>query len=188
MHRGQRVDDPLGRVGVLDGVAQVLEVVLLLLEVRLEVPVGQHLIYVVVEPVGLHELVVEVERDREAVRHRAIREAQRPQYREVRRLDPEGVPVVETDVAQGGDRRDREIPLGRLGLGRPRRRIVGVHFRLRRRADRICAILHLIADVAADEIGDVGVGESIADVGVGNAVLHGAQVDVRTAASGARSR
>ena len=103
MHLGQRVGYPLGRVGVLDVVAQIVEHVVLDGEIRLEVRVGEHLLDPVIEPVGLHELVIEVERDREPVGHRTGGESQSPQLGDIGCLDPESGPFLEADVAQCSD-------------------------------------------------------------------------------------
>ena len=67
VHRGQRRGHPLGRRRGLDGFAQLLELGLLGVEVRLKIGVGQHLVDVVIEPAVGHELVVEIERHREPV-------------------------------------------------------------------------------------------------------------------------
>ena len=163
VHALERFDDPLGRLPFLDLLAQLLELVLLGVEVRLEVRVGQHLLDVVVEAVVLHELVVEVERHREPVGHGPVREAQRPQNGHVRRLDPERGPVAEPDVAQGGDLGDREVPLRRLGLRRARSDVVGIDLRGRGGAQGPSAVGHGVVDVAADEIVDVDVVEGAAD-------------------------
>ena len=99
MHLGQRVIDPLGRVGVLNFVAQIIEHVVLDVEVRLEIRVGQHLLDPFMEPMGLHELVVEIEGDREPVGNGALREAESAQLRDVGGLDSERGPVLEAHIA-----------------------------------------------------------------------------------------
>ena len=82
-----------------------------------KVGVGQHLFDILVELVGFHELVVEVERHREPVGDGARREAQRSQDRYIRCFDPERVPVLEADVAERSDAGDGEVTFGCLGLG-----------------------------------------------------------------------
>ena len=77
VHLLQRRDHPVRRRRLLDLLAQLFELVLLDLEVRLKLLVGQHLFYVVIQFVGLHELVVEVERHREPVGDGTGRKIQR---------------------------------------------------------------------------------------------------------------
>ena len=67
----------------------------------------------------------------------------------------------------------------RLWLGGARRGVVGVDFLLGGGAEGVSALGHRVVDVAAEEGGDVLVVKGVADVGVGDAVLDGAQVDVR---------
>ena len=179
VHRGQRVDDPLGRVRVLDVVAQIVEHVILSFEVRLEILVGQHGFDAGIEIVGLHELVIEIERDREPVGHGPHRKPQRPQHGHVGRLDAERGPIFEADLAEGGDRRDREVALRCLFSGGPGRGVVGIDLCAGSRTDVPSGLGHRIAYVAADEIVDLVLVEGAADEGVGNAVLNGAQVDMR---------
>ena len=132
-----------------------------------------------VEPVVFHELVVEIERDRKSVGHRPRRETQSPQYRHVGRLDAECVPVLEADLTERGDQRDREVPLRGLFVGRPGRLIVGIDFRGRSGAQRVAALGHFVPYVAADERPNGGmIVKGGGDKGVGNTVLNGAQVDV----------
>ena len=133
MHGGQRVEDPLGRVRVLDVVAQVVEQVVLDVEVRLETLVGQHLLDPVMEPVGPHELVVEMEWDGKSVGHGAFREIEGSQYGDVGRLDPERGPVLEANLIKRSNLRNREVLLRRLWL-RPGRLVVGIDFLLCGRA------------------------------------------------------
>ena len=179
MHLGQRVDDPLGRLRVFYVVTQVVQHVVLDIEIRLEGRGGQHLLDPVMEPVGLHELVVEIEWDREPVGHRPRSESQSPQLRDVGCLDPERGPVPEAHIAQRCDRSDREVPLRRLGLRRPRRLVVLVDL-VGGGGSQVPALVgHFVADEAAEEGRNVGMLERVADVGVGDAVLHGAHVDVR---------
>ena len=71
VHGGQGIDDPLRRLRVLDVVAQIIKPVILDLEVRLEVLVCQHGFNAGIEIVGLHELVVEIKRDRKPVGNRS---------------------------------------------------------------------------------------------------------------------
>ena len=119
VHRGQRVDNPLRALRVLDVIAQVIEHVVLHIEVCLEVGVGQHGLDVVIEAVCFHELVIEVERHCEPVGDRSLRKAQRSQYSHVGRLYPERLPVPEAHIAEGCDLCDRQIALRPLGLGWP---------------------------------------------------------------------
>ena len=128
MHRGQRRGDPGGRVRVLDRLAQLLELVLLGVEVRLEIGARQQGLDAGVEIVELHELVVEVERDRKPVGHGPRRKAQGPQHGHVGRLDAKFGPVPELNLTEGGDRRHRAVPLRRLWPGGPGRGVVFIHF------------------------------------------------------------
>ena len=62
-----------GALRILDVVAQIIEHVILGFEVRLEIFVGQHVFQCrVIEIVGLHELVVEIERESRARRGRSL--------------------------------------------------------------------------------------------------------------------
>ena len=179
VHGGQGVDDPLGCLRILDVVAQIIEHVILDLEVRLEVFVCQHGSNAGIEVVGFHELVVEIEWDRESVGDGPRRKTLRPQHGHVGCLDPERSPVFEADLAEGRDRRDREVSLGGLFPGGPGSRVVGIDFGAGGRTDVPSGRGHLIADVAVDQSIDSVVVEGAADEGVGNAVLNGAQVDMR---------
>ena len=125
-----------------------------------------------------HEGVVEVEGDGESHGRRPGGQGQRGQLGNIGRLDPEGGPVVEADVGQGGDVRDREIALQRLrGRGTPRL-VVGVDLGFRRRADRVAVGGDRVIDVAPEQGGDGVVVQGVADERVGESVLDGAQVDV----------
>ena len=168
-----------GRLPLLDPLAQLLELGLLGVEVRLEIRVGQHVCDVVIEAVVLHEFVVEVEGHREPLRHGAVLEAQRSQHGHVRRLDAERGPVVEFDVAERSNLSDRKVPLGRLGLRRAGGGVVGIDLRRGSGTQGPSVPGHRVVNVAVDEIIDVVVVEGIADEGVGDAVLHSSQVDVR---------
>ena len=110
MHLLQGLGHPLWRVGVFDGVAQLLELFLLDIEVRLEPWVGEHGFDAGGEPVLLHEPVIEGERHREPVGDGAVWKPQRSQHSHIRGLDAERGPVLEADLAEGGDLRDREVP------------------------------------------------------------------------------
>ena len=178
MHRGQRGLYPVRRLRLLDLFAQLLELVHLGVVVGLEVGVGQHLLDIVVELFVLHELVVEVERHGEPVRDGPRREPQRPQHGYVGRLDTKGVPVVEADLAEWGDRGHREVSLRRLGFCGPGGGVVCVHLRLGGCSDRISGVGHCVMNVAADEVADGLVVQSLANEGVGQAVLQRSQVDV----------
>ena len=135
IHLDNRIDDPLRGLGILDGLAQLVELLLLVGEVRLEARLCQHGFDAGVEVVVLHEFVVKIEGDREPVGDGPVRKAERLQHGHVGRLDPERVPVLEADLAEGGDLGDGEVPLRRLRLGGPGRRVVGVDFRLGGRSD-----------------------------------------------------
>ena len=175
MHRGQRLCNPRGCLRVLDGVAQVVEHVALDVEVRLEVGVGQYLLDPVMEPVGLHELVVEVERDCETIGYSALGKAECPENSQIGGFDPKRIPVFEADLAEWGDLRDREIALRGLGRRRSGRIVVSVDFR-EGSGTNLPGSVDLIAHIAAYQGGYVGVGQRVWDVGVGNVILSSAQV------------
>ena len=180
IHFDDRIDDPLRGLSLLDGLAQILELLLLLVEVRLEKGLRQHVPDVVVEAVVLHELVVEIEGDGEAVGDRPLRKAEGAENGHVRRLDAEGSPVLEADLAQGGDSRERgEVPLRRLRLGGPGQRVVVVDLLPGRRPERVAGLSDCVVDVAVDQRVDLGLAKGVVDEGVGNAILNRAQVDVR---------
>ena len=179
VHHGQRVDHPLRRGRVFDRLAQNLERILLNVEIRPKIRVGQHCLDAIVESVCLHELVVKIERYRKPVRNRPNWKAERPQHGHVGRLDPERLPVIEADLTEGLDRREREVPLRRVGPSRPGRREVGINFRGGGGSYRIFGRGHFVPDVAANETVDVGPVKSVPDEGIGHLVLDGTQVDVR---------
>ena len=106
IHLGQRRDYPLGRLGILNVLAQLFEFGFLGVEVRLEIEVRQHGFDASVKAVVLHELVIEIERDGEPAGDRPLQKIERPQHGHVRRLDAERVPVIEADVAEWGDLSD----------------------------------------------------------------------------------
>ena len=164
---------------VLDGFAQLLQPRLLRREVGAELRIREQLADGVIEAVGLHELVVEVERHRIAGGDRAGGQAERGEGRDVGGLHAVGLPVVEPDLGQRCDRLDRQVTLGHLRGGRTGRRVVRLDLALRRRADREARRGHRVLHVTADEHRDGGILERVAHERVGYAVLHGAEVDVR---------
>ena len=123
-------------------------------------------------------LIVEVERDGEPVGHGPVGEAQLCQLGHVGRLDAERVPVLETDVAQGRNLGDREVPLRHLLVCRPGQLVVGVDF-LKGCGAQVPTVLgYLVPDVATKKGRYGRFVQGVADERVGNAVLGGAEVDV----------
>ena len=203
VHGGQRVDHPLRTFGFLDHFPEVIQHLILDLEVRLESGMNQDRLDGVNQLRAggqresvlfgalaftehllrgqggvVHELVVEVERDGEPLGHRARGKAQRPQHGHIGRLDPERAPVVEVDIAERGDLRDREVAFGDLRAGGPGRGVVRIHLCQRRRPQFVAVRCHLVAHVAVDQRVDRILPERVLDVRVGHAVLHRAQVDM----------
>ena len=66
-----------------------------------------------------------------------------------------------------------------LFCGGPGGGVVGIDFRAGGGAQLPAGLGHPVADVAADESIDIPVVRGVVYEGVGNAILHGAQVDVR---------
>ena len=178
VHLFEGLDDPVGRGRLLDLLAQLLEFLLLLAVVRLEVRVGQHLGHIVVQVVGLHEFVVEVERHREPLGHGPLGQIELAELGRVGRLDPERVPVVECHICERRDLRDRQIPPRSLLRCRPSRGVMVVHLLLGGGAQGVSVRGHGVVDVLAYQSLQVLVLEDVADEGVGHVVLDGAQVDV----------
>ena len=102
-----------------------------------------------------------------------------PKHCHVGRLDAEGVPVVEADLAERRDGGNGQVALRRLGIGGPGGFVVFGDLLPGGRADRVSAIRDGVMDVAADKAADDVVLEGVCNVGVGDAVLDGPQVDVR---------
>ena len=79
--------------------------------------------------------------------------------------------VVEADLTERGDPRDREIALRCLGVGGPGRLVVCIDFCGRGGAQGPAVLDHLVADIAVEQSGDIGIVAGVADKSVGNAVL-----------------
>ena len=179
VQRCDRRDDPFWRLCVLDVIAQFLERIHLCIEARLEIFISQHGLDAGIEIIGLHELVVEVERYRKPVGHGPRWKAQCSQHGHISRLNAERLPVIEADLTEGLDLGDREVALRRLGLGGPRRLVVSINFCGRGGADCVSGLGHFVPDVAADERRDGGIVNGVSNEGVGHTILNGAQVDMR---------
>ena len=98
VHGLQRVDHPLGHRALLNLLAQRLELLFLLIVIAPEILVGQHLGDIVIEPVGLHELVIEIERHRIPDRHSPHRQTQLGEFRHIGRLDTKNIPIIKRDI------------------------------------------------------------------------------------------
>ena len=203
MHGGQSVSDEFRRRCILDCVAQVVQHLLLDVGVGLEVGVRQHLRHrggergsgrkddllfirrflltqdgLIGDRRLLHELVVEVEGNREPRGRRTVGQRQIGQLGHVGRLDAEGSPVVEADVRQRGYFGDRQVMLQGLdALGTPAF-VVVVHFLFGCGANGVTVRGDRVIDVAIQQGGDGVLFQHVADEGIGEAVLDGAQVDV----------
>ncbi len=95
MQVGEFVDHPGRHESHFDFLAKVFEHLLAGLDVGLEIRVGEHGGEVVVESVELHELIVEVEGERIAIRHGIRAEVEGAQGGEIGNVHPEGVGVTE---------------------------------------------------------------------------------------------
>ena len=117
LQHSESVEHPARHFAVADSAAQVAQRLRLDFESGSKLGIREHGFSIGVEAVELHELVIEVKGNGEAVRYGAGRQAEPAQRGEVRRLYAERCPVVEADLVERGDRPDGQIALRRLRLG-----------------------------------------------------------------------
>ena len=199
----QRRDDPVRGRGVLDGLAQVVQHLLLDIGIGLEVRVGQHRRHrlgqggfrrkgdfllirgLLLAQDGflaqgrlLHELVVKVEGDGEPDGGRAVGQSQLGQLGHIGRLDTEGGPVSEAHIVQRGDRLFRQVALEGLRVLGTQAFEMLVHVRLGGCANRVAVGSDGVIDVVVEQCGDGFLCQRVSNEGIGQVVLDGAQIDV----------
>ena len=185
VHVPDGLKHPVRHVHVLDVPPERPEHIPLDTQVRLEFRVSEHGPDTLMEPVVLHELVVETERDGETARDRTWAESQFGELRHIGGLDPEGILVVEADFTERSDFSNRQIPLWYLRLRGPRILVMCLDLLLGGGPDAVfdaaavtAASQHFEPDVSTEQVPGVEFIQNPAHVGVWDAVLHGPQVHV----------